>query len=96
MITNLLDSIQLLTSGVKSFVKNCLLDIKANKKHIKSQLDRLLMLVTNLVPKIGYDKCSTIAIKAFDENKSIKDVVKEMGIEFDEDLDELLDPKKMV
>ena len=54
------------------------------------------MLVTNLTPLIGYDKCSAIAIKAYNENKSIKEVIEEMGIELEEDLDKLLDPKKMV
>jgi fumarate hydratase class II len=54
------------------------------------------MLVTNLAPIIGYDKCSKIAIKAYDENKNLKEVIKEMGIDLDEDLDSLLDPKNMV
>ncbi|MHA2184481.1 MAG: class II fumarate hydratase, partial [Promethearchaeota archaeon] len=72
------------------------LDIKVNNESIKSQLDNLLMLVTNLAPIIGYDKCSKIAIKAYDENKNLKEVIKEMGIDLDEDLDSLLDPKNMV
>jgi fumarate hydratase class II len=54
------------------------------------------MTVTNLNPYIGYDKCSEIAQKAFNEGKTIKEVIREMGLEFEEDLDKLLDPKKMV
>jgi len=96
MIFNLLESIEILSNSILSFIENCLLDIKVNKTHIASQLDNLLMLVTNLTPIISYDKCSAIAIKAYDENKSIKEVIEEMGIELDEELDELLDPKKMV
>ncbi len=96
MIVNLLESIELLSNGINSFIDYCLLDIKVNNDSVKSQLDNLLMLVTNLVPIIGYDKCSKIAIKAYDENKNLKEVIKEMGIELDEDLDDLLDPKKMV
>jgi fumarate hydratase class II len=56
----------------------------------------MLMLVTNLNPIIGYDKASEIAQKAFNEGKTIKEVVKEMGLKFEKDIDELLDPKKMV
>jgi len=96
MIFSLLESIELLSNSITSFVDHCLLDLKANIPRINSQLENLLMVVTNLTPLLGYEKCSTIAIKAYDENKSIKDVIKEMKIQLDEDLDELLDPKKMV
>ncbi|MFX1426050.1 MAG: class II fumarate hydratase [Promethearchaeota archaeon] len=96
MIFSLLDSIEVISNSINSFIDHCLLDIKVNKEQIESQLDNLLMLVSNLIPIIGYDKCSAIAIKAYDENKTIKDVIKEMGIEIDEDLDKILDPKKMV
>ncbi|KKN25655.1 hypothetical protein LCGC14_0882520 [marine sediment metagenome] len=96
MIFNLLNSLEILSNGINSFIDHCLLDIKINEEHINSQLKNLLMLVTNLAPLIGFDKCSAIAIKAYDENKSLKEVIKEMGIELDEDLDKLLDPKNMV
>ena len=96
IIFNLLNSLEILSNGINSFIDHCLLDIKINEDQINSQLDNLLMLVTNLTPLIGYDKCSAIAIKAYNENKSIKEVIEEMGIELEEDLDKLLDPKKMV
>ncbi len=96
IIYNILDSIQILSNAIQSFIENCLLDLKANKIQINSQLEKLIMLVTNLSPYIGYDKCSVIAQKAFNEGKTIKEVIMEMGLEFDEDLDTLLDPKKMV
>ena len=96
MIFNLLESIEIISNSINSFIDHCLLDLKANKNQINSQLENLIMLVTNLTPIIGYDKCSAIAIKAYDENKTIKEVIEEMGIELDEDLDKILDPKKMV
>jgi len=96
MIINLLNSIEILSNSINSFIENCLLDIKANKAQIKSQLERLLMIVTNLTPILGYDKCSAIALKAYDENKNIKEVIDEMGLKFEEDIDKLLDPKRMV
>ena len=37
------------------------------------------MVVTNLSPYIGYDKCSEIAQKAYRDNKTIKEVVIELG-----------------
>ncbi len=96
MIYNLIDSLQLLSNSIKSFIKNCLLKLKPNAKHINSQLEQILMTVTNLTPLIGYDKCSEIALKAFKEGKTIKEVIDEMGLKFEQDLDELLNPKKMV
>ena len=96
LIYNLLDSIEILSNGIHSFNNNCLLDLKANEIEINSQLEKLIMIVTNLNQYIGYDKCSEIAQKAFKEGKTVKEVIMEMGLEFEEDLDKLLDPKKMV
>ncbi|MFW9768550.1 MAG: class II fumarate hydratase [Candidatus Thorarchaeota archaeon] len=96
MIVNLLDSIRLLSNGIDSFRKNCLEGLRANEEQIRKQLDRSLMVVTRLSPIIGYDKASEIAKNAYETGKTIRDVVIESGIEFDGDLDEILDPSKMV
>lgn len=95
MIVNILESIDILIGGINSFIGNCLVDIKANTEQINSNLKQMLMLVTNLTPIIGYDKCSEIAQRAYNEGKSCKVVIKEMGLKID-NLDELLDPKNMV
>ena len=96
MIYNILESITILNNGVNSFIDYCLKDLKANIASIDSQLDRMLMIITNLNPIIGYDKAAEIAQKAYKENKTIKEVIKELGIKIEGDLDELLDPRKMV
>jgi len=95
MIVNILDSIEILIGGINSFVDNCLLELKVNTEKIDSNLEQLLMLVTNLTPILGYDKCSEIAQRAYREGKSCKVVIKEMGLKIDH-LDDLLDPKNMV
>ena len=95
MIVNVLESIYILIGGINSFVNNCLVALKANKEQIDSKLEHMLMLVTNLTPILGYDKCSEIAQRAYIEGKSCKVVIKEMGLKID-NLDDLLDPKKMV
>ena len=95
MIINLLESIKILVGGINSFNTHCLLNLKANTEQINKQLERMLMLVTNLTPILGYDKCSEIAQRAYKEGKSCKVVIKEMGLTID-NLDDLLDPKKMV
>ncbi len=95
MIINLLESIEILIGGINSFIDHCLIDLKANTKQINEHLEQMLMLVTNLTPIIGYDKCSEIAQRAYKEGKSCKVIIKEMGLDID-NLDELLDPKKMI
>lgn len=95
MIVNLLESIDILIGGINSFSDHCLIDLEANEEQINNQLDDMLMIVTNLSPIIGYDKCSEIAQRAYKEGKTCKEVIKEMGLKID-NLDELLDPKKMV
>jgi fumarate hydratase class II len=96
MIHDLLESIDLVSNGIHSFINNCLNGIEVNEDKIKNDLNRLLMIVTNLSPYLGYDKASEIAQKAYKEDKNIKEVILEMGLEFEEDLDKILDPKKMV
>lgn len=97
MIFNFLESVKILNGGIKSFIDHCLMDLKANRTQINFQLERMLMIVTNLTPFIGYDKCSEIAQRAYKEGKTCKEVIKEMGLDIDDkQLDVLLDPKRMV
>ena len=96
MIHNLLESIDLICNGIDSFIDKCLIGLEVNHSKIKDDLDNLLMIATNLNPYIGYDKASEIAQKAYHEGKNIKQVILEMGLKFEEDLDEILDPKKTI
>jgi fumarate hydratase class II len=69
--------------------------VKVNETRIKQQLDQSLMLATRLTPVIGYDRAAEIAKKALRDGKTIREVIREEKIEI-ENLDELLDPSKMV
>ena len=94
MIINLLRSIEILANGIDSFVENCLKGLKVNRRQIDSQLTSNLMTITSLVPFIGYDKASEIAQIAARTGKTVKQVALEMKVKGN--LDELLDPRKMV
>jgi fumarate hydratase class II len=96
MIVNLIDSIELLSNGISSFVDNCLEGLKANIENINAQLEKNLMVVTNLVPQIGYDKAAEVAQRANKTGKTIKQVILDMKLKIKGNLDELLDPKRMV
>lgn len=52
--------------------------------------------VTNLVPLIGYDKASEVARRASRTGKTIKKIVLDMKLKIKENLDELLNPRKMI
>ncbi|MGY5879276.1 MAG: class II fumarate hydratase [Candidatus Thorarchaeota archaeon] len=95
MIINLLESMKLLGAGIESFTKNCLKGLEVNEESIKQQLNQSLMLATRLAPVIGYDRAAEIAKKAHKEGKTIREVILEEKLEI-ENLDELLDPSKMV
>ncbi|MBY8985053.1 MAG: class II fumarate hydratase [Candidatus Lokiarchaeota archaeon] len=95
IIVNLIKSIKILIGGINSFIDHCLVDLEANTEQINKQLEEMIMVVTNLTPIIGYDKCSEIAQRAYKEGKTCRKIINDMGIKID-NLDELLDPKKMV
>jgi fumarate hydratase class II len=54
------------------------------------------MIVTRIVPIVGYDKAGEIARRAHLTGKSIRETIEDMKIKLEENLDELLDPRKMV
>ena len=54
----MLQSIRLLADAARSFTDNCVVGIRANEPRIRELMERSLMLVTALAPKIGYDKAA--------------------------------------
>ena len=90
------ESISLLAEVTESFTINALDGIKANEKKIKENLDKSLMLVTALAPKIGYEKAAEIAKKALKENISLKESAKVLGHLSEQEFDKIVKPELMV
>ena len=61
MAYNFLQSVRLMADAAISFTDNCVIGIEPREDNIKAGLDRSLMLVTALAPKIGYDNAAKIA-----------------------------------
>src|SRR5947208_1487028 len=61
MIANIAQSITILADGSNSFRKFLVEGAQPNRKKIAEHVERSLMLVTALVPVIGYDKAAAIA-----------------------------------
>lgn len=93
---NMIQSIRLLSDGIISFDKNCVLGIKAKKDKMASNLNNSLMLVTCLSPVIGYEKAALCVHKAYEEDKTLKKVVLELGFLTEEEYDSAVCPEKMV
>lgn len=96
MIYNLLQSIRLVADVSRSFRDNCLNGLQANKPRIKHLLDQSLMLVTALTPKIGYDMAAKVAKEAHEKNTTLKAILLEKQLLTETEIDEALDPSKMI
>ena len=96
MAFNFLQSVKLMTDAAISFEKNCLDGLEARHENIKLNLERSLMLVTALAPKIGYDKAAELAKLAHKNNTTLKEEALKSGYVDEVEFDSLVDPKKMI
>ena len=92
---NLLKSINLLSGSMNSLSKNAIKTFKVNHKNLEISLSKNPILVTALNPLIGYEKASSIAKKAYKENRPIIDVAAEETDIAKSKLIKLLDPSKL-
>lgn len=95
MAHNLLGSIEILAGAVESFNKKCLAGITANRERCESLARSSLALTTALVPATGYEKAAKIAYQAYRDNRTIREVVLDLGLMTEAEVDELLDPLSM-
>ncbi|OJG65643.1 fumarate hydratase, class II [Enterococcus moraviensis] len=93
---NLLQSIVLLTDGLRSFDQNCLVGIKADQEKMTQYVEQSLMLVTALNPHIGYDNGAKIAKKAFEENTTLKQAAQALGLVTEEEYERWVKPEQML
>ena len=96
IIFNITQSITLMTDGCTNFRKFLVEGTKPNVKQIAEYVERSLMLVTALAPVIGYDKASTIAHYAMDNDLTLKAAALKLGFVGEAEFDRVVDPKKMV
>lgn len=96
IIRNVIESINLLSDGINSFIDQCLAGIEANEARIKELLEQSLMLVTALNPHIGYDNAAKIAKKAHADGSTLKEAALALELLSAEDFDKWVDPKTMV
>jgi fumarate hydratase, class II len=95
IIYNFLHSVRLLTDTCRSFREHCVTGMEIDVERIAQYLNSSLMLVTALVPKIGYDKAAEIAKKAHHEKLTLREATLILGYLTEKEFDELVRPEKM-
>lgn len=93
--SNLLSSVQLLTSSAHLMANKAIDTLVVNEDKLKEALDKNPILVTALNPIIGYDKAAQVAKKAYADKRPIIDVAAEETDLSREELQQLLDPAKL-
>ena len=96
MAHNLLESIELLTSGTTVFDQKLISELEANTEKLEENIQKNSILVTALVPVLGYDKSAEIAKEAISQNKTIKEVVVEKELLSSDEIDKLLNIEKLI
>ena len=91
----MMHSIQLLADATRSFTEHCVSGIRADEKRIQDLMQRSLMLVTALAPKIGYDNAAKVAKSAHARGTTLKEEALRLGFVSAAEFDRLVQPDKM-
>jgi fumarate hydratase class II len=91
-----LQSTRLLADSCDSFRKHCVDGIEANEAHIRELVERSLMLVTALAPRIGYDAAAAIAKKAHANGTTLREEALASGLVDEAAFDEIVRPETML
>jgi len=96
MAYNVLQSIRITADACVSFTDNCVAGIEPNLERISELMQRSLMLVTALAPKIGYDKATEVAKTAHKNGTTLKEEALRLGYVTEQEFDEVVRPEDMV
>jgi fumarate hydratase class II len=96
MAYNFLQSVRLMSDAAHSFADNCVAGIEPREDNIKAGLERSLMLVTALAPKIGYDNAAKIAKAAHKNGTTLRHEAVSGGYVSEKEFDDIVRPEKMI
>jgi fumarate hydratase class II len=91
----MMHSIQLMSDVARSFTEHCVEGIRADEKRIRDLMERSLMLVTALAPRIGYDNAAKVAKSAHARGTTLKEEAVRQGFVSAVEFDRLVRPDKM-
>jgi fumarate hydratase class II len=93
---NFLQSVRLIADAADSFVRHLLAGLEPREDNIRAGVDRSLMLVTALAPKIGYDAAAKIAKTAHEKGITLREAALASGAVSAEDYDAIVRPEAML
>jgi fumarate hydratase class II len=96
MAYNFLQSVRLMADAANSFTEHCVLGIEPRMDNIRAGVERSLMLVTALAPKIGYDNAAKIAKTAHRRGTTLREEAVGGGYVTDEEFSRLVRPEGMI
>jgi aspartate ammonia-lyase len=92
---NILLSMLILTNAARVLSEKTVKGIKANEAMCSYWVERSAALATALMPHIGYARAAEISKQSVKEGVLIRDLVTRDGILPDDEIDEVLDLRKM-
>jgi fumarate hydratase class II len=96
MAYNFLQSVRLMADAAVSFTENCVVGIEPRRDNIKAGVERSLMLVTALAPKVGYDNAARIAKTAHKNGTTLREEALKTGLVTAEEFDRIVRPEDMI
>ncbi|HJV59007.1 MAG TPA: class II fumarate hydratase [Methylomirabilota bacterium] len=96
IVHNVLNSVRLLADACASFDTHCAHGIEPDRERIRDLVERSLMLVTALAPRLGYDRAAKIAKTAHAEGLTLKEAAVKLGYLTAEEFDREVRPESMV
>jgi fumarate hydratase class II len=95
MAYNFLQSVRLMADAALSFTGHCVVGIEPREDNIRAGVERSLMLVTALAPKIGYDNAAKIAKTAHKNGTTLREEALATGLVSGEEYDAIVRPEAM-
>jgi fumarate hydratase class II len=92
---NVLESVRLLANVSRLFARRCVTGLEVRRERCRQLINESLALTTALVPRLGYDKAARLARLAYDEGRTIREVVRRETDLSPDEIDRLLDPERM-
>jgi fumarate hydratase class II len=95
MAYDLLRAVEWLAHATRGFADRCIAGIEANEERCRETVERSLALATALAPAIGYDQAAQISQEAYRTGRTVREVAAERTTLSPEELDTLLDVRRM-
>jgi fumarate hydratase class II len=95
MAFNLLQSIDLLATGIRVFADRCVLGIEVNRERCEGLVEQSLAMCTSLAPLIGYDRAADIAKESYKSGKTVRQIAMERKLMSEQELSAALNARRM-